>query len=113
MNILVVIGIGIVVVFLILFITLLLRGTSEKGLEKTLTKYGNVVAKAQNNVINNNEEILKETANKTADIHKDAVKTIVHSVKEGFTDNNSVYCKHCGAQIDADSTFCKKCGKQL
>ena len=39
MNILVVVGIGIVVVFLILFITLVIRGTSEKGLEKNLTKY--------------------------------------------------------------------------
>lgn len=113
MNILVVVGIGIVVVFLILFITLVIRGTSEKGLEKNLTKYGNIAARAQNNVINNNEGILRETANKTADINKDAVKTIAHSVKEGFIDNNSVYCKYCGTQVDADSTFCKKCGKQL
>ena len=113
MGILAVVGIGIAVVFLILFITLIIRGTSEKGLEKTLTKYGNIAARAQNNVINNNEEILKETANKTADIHKDAVKTIVHSAKEGWSDDSTIFCKHCGAQIDVDSTFCKKCGKQL
>lgn len=87
--------------------------TSPKHLEKRLTKYGGVAARAQNNIINNNEDILKETANKTADINKDAVKTIAHSVKEGFLDNSTVYCKHCGAEIDADSTFCKKCGKQL
>ena len=113
MDILVVVGIGIVVVFLIIFIVLLISGTSQKGLEKTLTKYGNIVARAQNNIINNNEEILRDTSNKTADIHKDAVKTIVHSVKEGLSDDEVIYCKYCGAQIDSDSIFCKKCGKQL
>ena len=113
MNILLVVGIGIVVIFLIVFITLLLRGTSQKGLEKTLTKYGTIAARAENNIINNNEEILRETANKTADIHKDAIKVIANSIKEGLSDDNIIYCKHCGAQIDADSTFCKKCGKEL
>lgn len=107
------VGIGIVVVLIIVFIIFLLTGTTQKGLEKTFTKYGNVTARAQYNIINNNEEILRETANKTADIHKDAVKTIVHSVKDGLSDDNTVYCKHCGTQIDADSSFCKKCGKQL
>ena len=57
--------------------------------------------------------MLKETANKTADINKDAVKTIAHSVKEGFSDENTIYCKYCGTPIDSDSTFCKNCGKKL
>lgn len=113
MQTIVMIGIGIVVILIIVFIISLLTGTTQKGLEKTLTKYANVAARVQNNIINNNEDILRETANKTADIHKGAVKTIVHSVKEGLSDDNTVYCKHCGAQIDADSSFCKKCGKQL
>ena len=108
-----IIGIGIVVILIIVSIILLLTGTTQKGLEKKLTKFGNIIARTQNNIINNNEDILRETANKTADIHKDAVKTIVYSVKEGLSDDNTVYCKHCGAQIDADSNFCKKCGKQL
>lgn len=79
---LLVVGIGFAVVMLVIFIILILRGTSQKRIEKTLTKYGNAVVKAQNNIINNNEEILKETANKTADITKDAVKTIARSIKE-------------------------------
>ncbi|MBR0385607.1 MAG: zinc-ribbon domain-containing protein [Erysipelotrichaceae bacterium] len=24
----------------------------------------------------------------------------------------AVYCKYCGALIDADSRYCKKCGKE-
>lgn len=57
-----------------------------------------------------NKEDLTDIANTSADISKDAVKTIVKSVKEGF--NDSIYCKHCGAAIDSDSRFCKSCGKE-
>lgn len=42
-----------------------------------------------------------------------AAKEIAKGIKEGMEDNNFIYCKHCGAQIDADSNFCNKCGKQL
>ena len=42
-----------------------------------------------------------------------AAKEIAKGFKEGLTDDNRVYCKHCGAQIDSDSNFCKKCGKKL
>lgn len=112
METLIMIGIGTVVIFVIAFIILTLTGSSQKGLEKTLTKSMNAVVKAQNNVIKNNEDILRENANKNADINKDAVRTIAHSVKEGFTDDNTIYCKHCGSLIDGDSKFCKVCGKE-
>ena len=105
-------GIGIVAFFLILFLIFVLKGTSTKGLEKTLTNLGSAAARAQNNIINNNEDILRETANKTANINKDAVRTMAHAVKEGFTEDNLMYCKHCGSAIDGDSTFCKSCGKE-
>lgn len=113
MKILIIIGVGAVVVGMISFIISYLKGTSEKGIEKTLTKMANATIRAQNNVINNNEDILKETADKTANIKKDAVKTIAHSIKEGFSDDDTIYCKYCGAQIDEDSKFCKNCGKEL
>ena len=113
MQISTIVVIGIVILFLILFIIFFITGTSQKGLEKKLTKMGNIAARAQNNIINNNEDILKETANKTANIHKDAVKTVVHSVKEGLTEDSSIYCKYCGSNVDGDSTFYKNCGKKL
>lgn len=34
------------------------------------------------------------------------------AIKEGLTEDETIYCKHCGASIDSDSTFCKKCGKE-
>ena len=112
MNSFIIIGIGLVVIFLIVFIILVWRGMSPKGIEKTLTNLGNATVRAQNNIINDNEEILKNTANKTANINKDAVKVMAQSIKEGFSDNNDVYCKHCGGLIDYDSKFCKSCGKE-
>ena len=45
-----------------------------------------------------------------AEIIHGAVKETAKAVKEGFKD--SVYCKHCGKQIDADAKFCKHCGKE-
>ena len=45
----------------------------------------------------------------------EAIKTTnrleLFRIKDGFNQNN-VFCKHCGCEIDADSKFCKKCGKE-
>ena len=53
---------------------------------------------------------LKTMADTTADVTHEAVKNTVSAIKEGIKD--SVYCKHCGKQIDADAKFCKHCGKE-
>ena len=81
-------------------------------MEKELTRLGTIVAKAQKNILINNEENLRFSANKQADINKDAIKTTMHAIKEGLTEDALIYCKHCGASIDADSKFCKSCGKE-
>lgn len=40
-----------------------------------------------------------------------AAKEIFRGIKEGMSEDEQIYCKYCGAQIDADSLFCNKCGK--
>lgn len=112
MDILAMAIIGVGVIFGIVFIISIFTGMSQKGMEKTLTKSMSAIAKAQNNVIKENEKILRENANKTSDINKDAVQTITHAIKEGFTDEDANYCKHCGKLIDVNSKFCKFCGKE-
>ncbi len=57
-----------------------------------------------------NKKTLTDIADNTADIMSGAVKKTAGAMAEGFQD--SMFCKHCGAEIDQDSTFCKKCGKQ-
>ena len=62
-------------------------------------------------VMTDKEEDLKYVINKRAEISKDAITKTTRAIKEGLK-GSEIYCKHCGAQIDADSAFCKKCGKQ-
>ena len=70
--------------------------------------------KAHKYQIEENKQDLTDIANTTAEIHKDAVKTTVSAIKDGLTEDTDpqMYCKHCGAQIDANSRFCKVCGKE-
>ena len=58
-----------------------------------------------------NKDDLTDIANDRADIMSGAVKKTTRAVKEGL--EGSMYCKYCGAEIDADSIFCKNCGKAL
>ena len=57
-----------------------------------------------------NKEDLTEIANTSADISSEAITKTAKAVKKGLKD--TMFCKHCGAQIDSDSTFCKSCGKE-
>ena len=58
-----------------------------------------------------NKDVLKDIASTNADINSDAVTITAKAFKEGFKD--TVFCKHCGKEIDADSKFCRYCGKEL
>ena len=75
---------------------------------------------AQSNVINEHEDQLRDLSDKSADINHDAIKSVASAVASGISsglnspssNTKKIYCKHCGACIDADSTFCKQCGKR-
>ena len=57
-----------------------------------------------------NADNLTDMANTSADISSQAIVKTTKAIKRGMQD--SVFCKHCGAEIDKDSKFCKKCGKE-
>ena len=133
MNMPLLIGImaGVIVIILVVIIVFMLKGMSTRVLEKNIEKMSNqkgmetsvledtlvnmseAVVRAQNKIIKNNEEMLKDTADRSAKINRDAIKSKASAVKEGFEDNNTTFCKYCGASIDSDSVFCKECGKKL
>ena len=75
-----------------------------------LTDLGEASININSSILNNNEDKLKDIADKTANISKDAIKTTVSAIKNGIKDN--IYCKHCGEVIDSDSKFCKYCGRE-
>ena len=85
---------------------------SKDDLEDIGTNLGNVAVNMKKNILDENEEKLREVMNQEADIKKDYVKTMASAVHDGFTNDDIMYCKHCGSMIDSDSSFCKNCGKK-
>lgn len=73
---------------------------------------GEIGVKTAKGIIDENEDDIRHVVGKTADMSKDAITTTTRAIKKGLTEEDSVYCKHCGESIDSDSTFCKKCGKE-
>ena len=68
--------------------------------------------KMQKEILNENEDDLKEISATQANIEKAAIEIKAAAVKEGLTKDN-IYCKYCGSLIDEDSIYCKKCGKKV
>ena len=58
-----------------------------------------------------NKDDLTAIVNNSAEIMSDAVSKTANAIANGV--QKTMFCKHCGARIDADSTFCSQCGKEL
>ena len=76
-----------------------------------MKKMSKTVISMKKDIITEHEDDLKYIADKEADIAKDSITKKARAVKDGLKDED-IYCKHCGASIDADSKFCKRCGKE-
>ena len=72
---------------------------------------GEVMVDSYNEILDKKGDDMKKAVDKTTDISKDSIRTVVKSIKEGL--EADIYCKHCGNAIDTDSKFCKFCGKRL
>ena len=66
----------------------------------------------KSNILNKNEDKLKEMSTKEANISKENIEIKARAIKDGLT-KDKMYCKYCGESIDEDSKFCKNCGKKL
>lgn len=77
-----------------------------------LVELGSVAAKTKQKMIHENEDVLKDIATRSANVHKEGIEITAKAIKDGLSDA-TIYCKHCGTLIDEDSAFCKKCGKKL
>lgn len=88
-------------------------GMSKEDLESMLTNLQTASIRSRKRALDENEDDLKAMADTNAKINKDAIKTTASAIKEGFTSNNNIYCKYCGASIDSDSAYCKSCGKKV
>lgn len=63
--------------------------------------------------VQQNIPVAKEGIEKMSPSMGKAAEEVAKGIKKGLSDDNTIYCKYCGAEIDVDSSFCKKCGKEL
>ncbi|MBQ8879286.1 MAG: zinc ribbon domain-containing protein [Clostridia bacterium] len=77
--------------------------------------FGPEIAKARAKTLRyiqeENKDDLTAIANNSAEIMSDAVSKTANAIANGV--QKTMFCKHCGARIDADSTFCSRCGEKL
>ena len=85
---------------------------SKEDFEDIGTSLGNVMINTKKNILDQNEDTLRDIADREASIKKGYIKTMTSAIHEGLTEKDTIYCKYCGSMIDSDSIFCKKCGKQ-
>lgn len=83
---------------------------SEDDLKDILSTSKRVEVNAEKEILDNNEETMKDNVTRKANINKEGIEITAKAIKEGLT-NNKVYCKYCGKLIDSDSKYCKVCGR--
>ena len=84
---------------------------SKDDLKDILSTSKSVEVNAEKEILDNNEEIMKDNVTRKANINKEGIEITAKAIKEGLT-NNKVYCKYCGKLIDNDSKYCKVCGRE-
>lgn len=84
---------------------------SRDDLKDILSTSKSVEVNAEKEILDNNEEIMKDNVTRKANINKEGIEITAKAIKEGLT-NNKVYCKYCGKLIDSDSKYCKVCGRE-
>lgn len=96
------------IVFVFLFVMMISPKSRGKFMSKQVKAMKYMVDESKDDI----ESITTNMANATQAGIKTTTKAVAKGIKEGFTGEETIYCKHCGEVIDADSTFCKKCGKE-
>lgn len=74
------------------------------------TTMGNIGINVKKDILNQNEDTLKDLNIRQANIDKEGIEIRTRAIKDGITKGEGIYCKHCGTIIDKDSMFCKNCG---
>jgi hypothetical protein len=77
-----------------------------------LAKLSGTAVGIKKQILDENEDALMDIAHKEAKVRNVGIKSAAKAVKEGLKEEDTIYCKHCGYEIDSDSKFCKKCGKE-
>lgn len=93
---------------ILIFILTIILIFSPKARGKMMSQQ----VKATKYMLDESKEYIKDISTNMAEATKDSIETTTRAIKKGFTENEKIYCKHCGSSIDEDSKFCKHCGKE-
>jgi DNA-directed RNA polymerase subunit RPC12/RpoP len=81
------------------------------------TNLGDVVARTGKNILDRNEDSLRDISTRGAKISEVGIETMAKAFKKGFSSDekseSEIKCPKCGSLIDKDSVFCKECGKKI
>ena len=86
---------------------------SKKDLENITYNMMSSQTKGMSHAIDETKGDIESISNDVANTTKSGIEITARAIKKGFTEDEKIYCKHCGAKIDKDSIFCKSCGKEL
>ena len=79
---------------------------------KLRAKMGRKDIKATKMLIEENKEDLKTINTTLAKANAEGLEIRTRAIKKGLTEDEKMFCKHCGEKIDKYSKFCNKCGKE-
>lgn len=80
--------------------------------KEDLEEISNNIISVKKQILDNNEDKLKEMNFKEAQIEKEGLKVKLNTIREELLTPGNLFCKHCGQSIPSDSKFCKYCGKK-
>lgn len=85
--------------------------------QEGITKMAPTVGKASKTIIEETAPAIgkvgKQLAKEMAPVYGEMAKEITKGVKEGSKEAKQKNCKHCNKITDDDSVYCKHCGKKL
>ena len=99
----------VVILVVAIFVFTFLVMFSPKIRGKMMSKH----VKATKYMMDESKNDINSISTDMAEATSSGIEITTRAIKKGLTENQSIFCKYCGAKIDKDSKFCSKCGKEL
>jgi uncharacterized protein with PIN domain len=85
---------------------------SKDDLTDIATNLGEVSINSSKNIIDRNEDKLRDISTKNAEINSKGVEIYAKAIKKGLSDEETKYCSSCGTLISKKANYCENCGEK-
>lgn len=99
--------IAVLAVAIFVFVCIMMFSSKMRG--KMMSK----LVKSTKYMVDESKDDIKSISTNIAEAQSEGTEITARAIKKGFAEEESIFCKHCGAKIDKDSKFCNKCGKEI